>query len=73
MKKIMFNDKENVRDGIMKIYTEIHVWDRGINYIGNIIFDKKHGIPFLSEEEFVDLILEHFPQLKGKGWIAKFV
>ena len=56
-----------------KIYTEIHVWDRGNNYMGNIIFDKKHGIPFMSDEEFEDLILEHFPQLKGKGWITKFV
>lgn len=57
----------------MRIYTEIHVFDSENNYMGNIIFDKKHGIPFMSEEEFVYLILEHFPQLKGKRWITKFV
>lgn len=57
----------------MKIYTEIHVFDRENNYMDNIIFDKKHGMPFMSEEEFVDLILEHFPQLKGERWITKFV
>lgn len=57
----------------MNRYTEIHVWDRKGYYMGNIIFDKLHGAPQLSEEEFVDLMLEHFPQLKGKGWITKFI
>lgn len=58
----------------MEKYTEIHVWSRDTGeYIGNILFDKLYGIPQMSEEEFVDLMLEHFPQLKGKGWITKFV
>lgn len=58
----------------MAKYTSIHVWSRDTGeYIGNILFDKLCGVPQMSEEEFVDLILEHFPQLKGKGWISKFV
>ena len=58
----------------MEKYTEIHVWSRKTGeYIGNILFDKLYCIPYMSEEEFVDLMLEHFPQLKGKGWITKFV
>lgn len=53
-------------------YKEIHIWNRETEqYIGNIIF--KHQVPEMSEEEFEDLILKHFPQLKGKGWLTKFI
>lgn len=53
-------------------YKEIHIWSRETGqYIGNIIY--KYQAPKMSEEEFVDLILEHFPQLRGKGWITNFI
>lgn len=55
-------------------YTEIHIWSReNGQYVGNIIFDELRGVPQMSEEEFVDLILKHFPRFKGKGWITKFL
>lgn len=37
------------------------------------MYNKLHGVPQMSEEEFVDLIIEHFPQLKGKAWMTKFI
>lgn len=55
----------------MKRYKEIHIWNRKGEYVGNIIF--KYTIPVLSEEEFMDLILEHFPKLKGESWKTKFI
>ena len=54
-------------------FTEIHIFTRDGNYVGNILFDENIGVPVMSEEQFVDLILEHFPQLKGERWITKFV
>lgn len=54
-------------------FTEIHIFTRNGEYIGNILFDENIGVPIMSEEQFVDLILEHFQQLKGKGWMTKFV
>lgn len=54
-------------------FTEIHVFTRDGKYVGNILFDENIGGPIMTEEQFVDLILEHFPQLKGERWITKFV
>lgn len=52
-------------------YTAIHVWNKQCQYIGNILFTP--CVPIMTEEQFEDLILEHFPQLKGERWITKFV
>ena len=49
---------------------EIHVWNEG-KYVGNIIYT--HRVPPMSEEELEDIILETFPQLKGKRWNIRFV
>lgn len=54
-------------------FTEIHVFTRKGEYIGNILFNENIGVPIMSEEQFVDLILEHFLQLEGKCWMTKFV
>ena len=54
-------------------FTEIHIFTRNGEYIGNILFDENIGVPIMSEEQFVDLILEQFQQLKGKSWMTKFV
>lgn len=54
-------------------FTEIHVFTRNGEYAGNILFDENIGVPMMSEEQFEDLILKHFPQLKGKGWMTKFI
>ena len=53
-----------------RTYTAIHVWNKQYQYIGNILFTP--CVPIMTEEQFEDLILEHFPQLKGKGWMTKF-
>ena len=53
-------------------FTEIHVFTRNGEYVGNILFDENIGVPMMSEEQFEDLILEHFPQLEGKGRKATF-
>lgn len=54
-------------------FTEIHAFTHNGEYVGNILFDENIGVPMMSEEQFEDLILEHLPQLKGKGWMTKFV
>lgn len=54
-------------------FTEIHVFTRDGKYVGNILFDENIGVPSMSEEQFSDLILEHFPHLKGKSWMTKIV
>lgn len=51
--------------------TAIHVWNKQCQYIGNILFTT--SVPIMTEEQFVDLIIEYFPQLKGKSWTTKFV
>lgn len=56
-----------------KKFTEIHVFTRNGEYVGNILFDEHIGVPMMTEEQFEDLILEHFPHLKGKGWMTNFV
>lgn len=56
-----------------KIFTEIHIFTRNGEYIGNILFDEHIGVPIMTEEQFEDLILEHFPYLRGKAWTTKFV
>jgi len=54
-------------------FTEIHIFTRNGEYVGNILFGKNIGVPMMTEEQFENLILEHFPHLKGKGWMTKFV
>lgn len=54
-------------------FTEIHIFTRDGKYVGNILFNENIGVPVMSEEQFNDLILEHFPHLKGKSWMTKFV
>lgn len=47
----------------------IHVYSES-QYMGNIMY--RHRIPLFSEEELVDEILKHFPNLKGKRWNLTF-
>ena len=54
-----------------KNYTSIHVWNRQGQYIGNILFTTH--VPIMTEEQLVDLILLHFPSLRGERWMVKFV
>ena len=48
----------------------IHVCDKNYQYVDNIIY--AYSIPFFTEEELEDVIIEHFPQLKGERWHVSF-
>lgn len=48
----------------------IHVYDKDCQYVGNIMYT--HFIPLFTEEELEDVIIEHFPQLKGERWNLVF-
>lgn len=47
----------------------IHIYSDG-QYMGNIMYS--HFISPFSEEELLDEILKHFPNLKGKRWNLVF-
>ena len=48
----------------------IHVYSEG-QYMGNIMYT--YYIPLFTEEELLDEILKHFPNLKGKRWHLIFI
>lgn len=48
----------------------IHVYDKDYQYLGNIMYT--YTIPLFTEEQLADVIIEHFPQLKGKKWNLVF-
>ena len=50
----------------MKCKKTIHVYDKNYQYVGNIMY--RYSIPLFTEEELLDLIIAHFPKLRGKGW-----
>lgn len=50
--------------------TTIHVFDKERQYLGNIMY--AHCIPLFTEEQLTDVIIEHFPQLKGERWNLVF-
>ena len=54
----------------MEKKTTIHVYSENHQYMGNIMYS--HSIPPFSEEELLDEILNHFPNLKGKRWNLVF-
>lgn len=47
----------------------IHVFSNN-EYVGNIIYT--YGVPFFTEEKLLDVIIEHFPHLKGERWNVVF-
>ena len=49
--------------------TTSHVFSYN-KYMGNIIYT--YGVPFLTEEELLDVIIEHFPHLKRERWNVVF-
>ena len=50
--------------------TTIHVYNKDYQYLGNIMYT--HSIPCFTEEQLASVIIEHFPQLKGKRWNLVF-
>lgn len=48
----------------------IHVYDKDCQYLGNIMYT--HFIPLFTEEALANVIIEHFPQLKGERWNLVF-
>ena len=50
--------------------TTIHVYNENHQYMGNIMYT--HSIPLFTEEKLIDVIIEYFPQLKGKRWNLVF-
>lgn len=48
----------------------IHVYDKNYQYVGNILYT--YSVPLFTEEKLEDVIIEHFPQLKGERWHVSF-